>query len=288
MHQLSLDKQPFSLDLNLQSGQSFAWRREDEFWIGSIRHATFVIRQFNERLEYVCSIPNSTAAGILNKYFSLDEDQSKMIGQFPDHTLLRTAVASCPGLRILRQDPWECLAGFILSSTKQIIHIQQIWQKMSLRWGTSTQISLGDKKVPVSTFPTAQKISELTEQDLRTCGMGFRAAYLLGAAREVSSGSLDLEVLKYASTSEARERLMQLHGVGPKIADCVLLFSLGKMEAFPVDTWILKVLRRGYFPKRKVSPEKLKSFAIKHFGPYGGYAQQFLFHYARTNPSLFQ
>jgi len=117
---------------------------------------------------------------------------------------------------------------------------------------------------------------------LRDCRMGFRAPHLLGAARHIAEGKLDLETLWDKSYPEARADLMQLRGVGEKIADCVLLFAYGFDSAFPVDVWVERALRTLYFPKRSVSETKLKHFAATHFGPHAGYAQQYLFHYMRT------
>jgi len=298
----------FDLDVCLNSGQAFAWFRHENGWIGSIRQTAFALRQEKDRLLYRTSGPVSSQLDmILRDYFALDEDCEKIRRLLPRDPFLRAAIRFGAGLRILHQDPWECLAGFILSSTKKIVHIRQIWRRMSERWGTPLELhgkgacvalppssvkksTAGDGCAtwpPVYTFPDPGKIASLSETDLRACGMGFRAPYLLQASRAVASGELNLESLRHLPVEEARIRLMQLHGVGEKIADCVLLFSLGKTGAFPVDTWILKVLRQVYFRnKRRVNPSQLRSFAATHFGPYGGLAQQYLFHYARMNPHL--
>ena len=294
---------PFSLDLCLQSGQSFAWRNDHGFWVGTIRKTGFVIRQAEGGIQYVTSKTSEPPSCMLKHYFALNEDGKAIVKQFPLDPILRASVQFCPGLRILHQDPWECLAGFILSSAKQIVHIEQIWQKISRRWGSPLKIPLTSSILErkgegcghfnrwpqLYSFPGPQKIANLSESDLRSCSLGFRSPYLLAAAREIARGKLSLELLRKMSTQEARKRLMMLKGVGQKIADCVLLFSLEKTDAFPVDTWILKVLRHLYFRnKRKITPRKLRDFADSYFGIYGGYAQQYLFHYARMNPQLFK
>lgn len=287
----------FSLDLCLSSGQSFAWRRDGDFWIGSICSLGLAIRQSKNGIEYFTSSHGfekikKKPIEILNHYFALDEDQEAIFQTFPKKdAFLEAALGFCDGLRILRQDPWECLAGFILSSTKQITQIQQIWQRICRKWGGPVQISIDSHRgvsFSIFTFPTANQLARCTEEELRTCGMGFRAPYLLEAAKAVTGGKIRLEKLRTMPTSEAREQLMLLKGVGSKIANCVLLFSLGKLEAFPIDTWILKVLRKIYFPKkRKIRPQDLMKFTLQYFGPYGGYAQQYLFHYARMNSKKF-
>lgn len=131
-------------------------------------------------------------------------------------------------------------------------------------------------------FPGPERIAALRESELRACKMGFRAPRLLAAARQVASGKLDLESLPKLSLAEAREELLRLAGVGPKIADCVLLFACGFHQAFPVDVWVHRALCESYFRNRKVTPRRLTEFAAAHFGPYAGYAQQYLFHHIRT------
>jgi len=194
---------------------------------------------------------------------------------------MHAAVSACRGLRLLRQDPWECLASFILSSTKQIVQIRQIIALLCERYGQPVPGPAVEG--PAHTFPSATKLATLTEADLRGCKMGFRAPYLLETARIIAKGTLKLEELQGLPVEAARLKLIELPGVGRKIADCVLLFAYGFQSAFPVDVWILKALRQLYFPRRQVKMKKLHGFAANHFGPWGGYAQQYLFHYMRTN-----
>jgi N-glycosylase/DNA lyase len=200
-------------------------------------------------------------------------------------------------LRLLRQDPWECLASFILSSTKQIVQIRQIVTLLCERFGepcgcdAPSQEREGDASSPLPCddgvaatrcFPTPQRIAACTETELRACKMGFRAPNLLAAAREIAEGRFDLERIRHLPHAEARAELMKLRGVGGKIADCVLLFGYGFDSAFPVDVWIERALQQLYFPRRRASEKRLRRFAATHFGPHAGYAQQYLFHYIRT------
>jgi N-glycosylase/DNA lyase len=136
--------------------------------------------------------------------------------------------------------------------------------------------------MPAFTFPDAERLARVSEAGLRACRMGFRAAYLRAAALRVVGGSLDLASLFRVSEDAARSRLMELPGVGRKIADCVLLFAYGFPRAFPIDVWVLKALRTLYFDGRAIPPRELQTFAEAHFGPQAGYAQQYLFHYMRT------
>jgi N-glycosylase/DNA lyase len=216
----------------------------------------------------------------LADYLQVELDLEPVLRSFPDDEPMRTAVAACRGLRLLRQDPWECLASFILSSTKQIVQIQQIIALLCERFGEAVTVPAGEP--PTWSFPSPARLATVTEGDLRACKMGFRAPYLLAAARAVAGGELALEKLAQQPLETARERLLELPGVGRKIADCVLLFSCGFTAAFPVDVWVMRGLRQLYFSRRRVTLRRLNEFAASHFGPQAGYAQQYLFHYMRT------
>jgi N-glycosylase/DNA lyase len=197
---------------------------------------------------------------------------------------MRASIRACRGLRLLRQDPWECLASFILSSTKQIVQIQQIIVQLCERFGDSVPALPG--RPDAFAFPAAERLAALTEAELRACRMGFRAKGLLAASRRVASGELALDSLGHSSYENARARLMELPGVGPKIADCVLLFAYGFQQAFPIDVWVMRALRTLYFPKRRPTAARLQRFVGTYFGPNPGYAQQYLFHFVRSRGKL--
>lgn len=218
--------------------------------------------------------------GWLTTYLQLDAELDRVIQTFPPDPPLAEAVAACRGLRLLRQDPWECLASFILSSTKQIVQIRQIVATLCARFGEP--VTAPEGAAPAWGFPSATRLAACTEAELRSCKAGFRAPYLLGAARAVAEGRVDLDDLTRVPLAEARSRLMSLPGVGRKIADCVLLFAGGFGQAFPVDVWVLRALRELYPNCRRMPPRRLLAFCEAHFGPYAGYAQQYLFHYRRT------
>lgn len=273
----------YDLAATLCSGQAFRWHSVDGGW-ESVVLGRWV------RLTSTCGITGYIDATTLEPqggwtwlegYLQTGVDLESILKTFPTDVPLAEAIGACRGLRLLLQDPWECLAGFILSSTKQIVQIRQCMEHLCRRLGPPVACPAG---TPWGfAFPAASAIAAVDESVLRECRMGFRAPYLLGAARAISSGRLDLESLRSLPTHEARQALMALHGVGRKIADCVLLFAYGRQDAFPVDVWILKVLRHLYFPRRKPSPARLQRFLDTHFGPHGGYAQQYLFHHARVN-----
>jgi len=266
----------YDLAATLTSGQAFRWIFRDNAWNGVIGEKFVQLRQSADGILAATPLPcvNWTWA---EEYLQTHVNLREVISTFPDDEPMRAAVEACHGLRLLRQDPWECLASFILSSTKQIVQIQQIVRAVCECYGEPIARS------QMNAFPTAQKLASVSEQNLRACKMGFRAPYLLETARIIASGKLDLESLRAMKTPEAREALCELPGVGEKIANCVLLFAYGFQDAFPVDVWVQKALRHLYFPKRKPSKQKLIKFIQTHFGPNAGYAQQYLFHYMRTH-----
>jgi N-glycosylase/DNA lyase len=269
----------YDLDATLNSGQAFRWQFREEAWHG-------VIGQHSVRLLInLDSIHAETAEPVadwdwLKNYLQTELDLSAVLATFPADRPLREAIDACRGLRLLRQDPWECLASFILSSTKQIVQIRQIVATLCERFGDPI-LSLPDSGA-IHAFPSPERVAGATEADLRNCKMGFRAPYLLETARQIADGQMDLNNLSRLSLTAARAELMRLPGVGRKIADCVLLFAYGFPAAFPVDVWVKKALQRLYFPGRRVKAQRLLKFSETNFGPNAGYAQQYLFHYMRT------
>lgn len=247
--------------------------------MGVVAGRCLTLRQKGEVLHAETLVPQPDWRW-LAAYLQVDVDLSAILKSFPDDPPLRAAVTANRGLRLLRQEPWECLASFILSSTKQIVQIQQVVALLCQRHGEPLPTPPGN--AAAFSFPSAEGIACLDEVELRRCKTGFRALYLLGAARAVAEGRLNLQTLRTLPLPEAREKLMKLEGVGPKIADCVLLFACGFQNAFPVDVWVERALRELYFRNRRVAPGKLREFAATHFGPNAGYAQQYLFHHIRT------
>jgi N-glycosylase/DNA lyase len=272
----------YNLAATLSSGQAFRWyRADDDGWEGIIGRDHLVLRQQQAGIEARTSTPNPNWPAI-QCYLQTEIDIDAVTATFPSDAPMQAAVAACRGLRLLRQEPWECLASFILSSTKQIVQIQQIVGALCSCYGEPLQSEITDLRSEIAYgFPSAAKLASLTEAQLRSCKMGFRAPYLLETARIIDAGNLDLESLRSLPTSAARETLCELPGVGEKIANCVLLFAYGFQDAFPVDVWVQKAIRQLYFPKRKPSAKRLKNFVQTHFGPNAGYAQQYLFHYMR-------
>jgi N-glycosylase/DNA lyase len=303
--EIFLPVREYDLAATLDSGQVFRWQRIDNSWHG-------VIGKHFVRLTPTADGIQAMTTGLvenwdwLREFLQTETDLPAILKTFPDDEPMRGAVAACRGLRLLRQDPWECLASFILSSTKQIVQIRQIVALLCERFGEPCSgdapspqggddvlsFRSGDEGVAntfrrrgvaaTRTFPAPQRLAAASEAELRACKMGFRARGLLAAARQIADGSFELEKIRALNYAAARAELMRLHGVGGKIADCVLLFAYGFDAAFPVDVWIERALQELYFPRRRGSEKRLRKFAATHFGPHAGYAQQYLFHYMRT------
>jgi N-glycosylase/DNA lyase len=181
-------------------------------------------------------------------------------------------------MRIVRQPAWECVATFITSSMKQVAHIAQISHTLRRRYGKRVEWNGRE----LFAYPTAKALAQLCEEDLRACALGYRAKNLLGAARMVASGEVDFAAVAGMDDNAARAELCRLPGVGEKVANCALLFGFERVRAFPIDVWIERALRETYFQrKRRVTAGRLRDFSASYFGPYGGYAQQYLFHHAR-------
>jgi N-glycosylase/DNA lyase len=271
--------QDYDLAATLDSGQAFRWQPQAEGWAAVVCGRWVKLQQHADGIFAETAEPQTDwqwLAGYLQVQTNLD----KILASFPDDAPMHSAVSACRGLRLLRQDPWECLASFILSSTKQIVQIRQIVASLCARYGTPVTAPPGEP--PAFAFPAVEHLAAATEADLRACKMGFRAPYLLATARIIARGGIDLNRVAKLPLSDARAELTKLPGVGGKIADCVLLFAYGFQTAFPVDVWVNKALKELYFPRRRVSPKRLRRFANTHFGPNAGYAQQYFFHYMRT------
>jgi N-glycosylase/DNA lyase len=277
--QVSLSLAPHGLDLDatLSSGQAFSWRRTaDGRWRGWIDGRPCLVWRHDEILRAVG--PDLTHDAV-TRYFGLDAPLRDIFASFPSDPWLDKAREFAPGLRVLRQDPWETLCNFICSALKQIVQIVQI--------NTELRRTLGAPVAPpdLYSFPNAAQLARATEAQLRDCKLGFRARHLFVAARQIAQGEVSLEKIGTMPTDEARETLMRLQGVGEKVANCVLLFAYGRIEAFPIDVWVERVLRQLYFKgSQRVKLPRMHHFSQTHFGPYGGYAQQFLFHWVRNDP----
>ena len=264
------------LNETLLGGQSFSWSSHSEnHWIGVIGYSLVELRWVNGQLQWRSSGFKPMSQKELQHYLWLDHSFEEAIDTLPwrSDMVLSRAIHRFPKLRILRQPLEETLLVFLLSSAKSIPQIKKLREKI--------YCLLGDKIPPdVYAFPGWEKIKEVSEPEARKLGMGYRAKYVIGTANFLAENPEFLSSLKLLSYEEARLKLMKLPGVGPKVADCVLLFGGQKSEAFPIDTWIHQSLEKQY-GLRGWKITQMEEFARIHFGKYAGLAQQFLFSYQR-------
>src|SRR3989338_178524 len=264
----------FSLKATLESGQVFRWDRIGEWHYIVVGNAIIMIMQSVGRLIYRRSDRNFDVLS----FFDLGSGgYDAILREISGSKAVAEAVKAHSGLRIIRQEPWECTASFICSSFSNVKRIRQNLNAIAKAYGR--EIRLGSYSS--YSFPAAAEIAG-NPKKLLSCGLGYRAKYLAETAGIVSDG-FDFEEIRSSAYGDARQKLMALPGVGPKVADCILLFSLGFTEAFPVDVWMERVMKRHYLGGRRLSIAKIGEYGRERFGKHAGYAQQFHYHHARSN-----
>ena len=274
---------PLDLAATLESGQTFRWTREEGpsgqgTWFRGIVFGNQVrLRQAPGGVECASEPgPDGVVAPLIRDYLRLDDDLPEIYSVLERDVHVRGGIDRYRGMRVLRQEPWECLVSFICSANNNIPRITRNVGDIAAAFGSPIVDGISGP----SAFPTAEQLAEAGEAALRELGLGFRAKYVAAAADSVARSQIDLFSLREASYQEALDALLELPGVGDKIANCVLLFSLDKLEAFPVDVWIDRALREWYFaPNGETVPRaRMRAWAQQRFGRYAGYANQYLFH----------
>lgn len=268
---------PFNLEFICDGGQAFRWnRQENGSYEGVVGNCVIVISQNGNVLELE-SCPEVQDSFIM-AYFDLNTDYRLIEQKLCAYEELVPAVKFCSGNRILRQDPWETTVSFIISANNSIRNIKRTIERLCVRYGKPVEY----KGKMYYTFPEPEALANVQEEELKETRCGYRAAYIIKTARMICQGEVNLYGLSKQATSEARQQLLKLPGVGRKVADCILLYSLRKTDAFPIDVWIKRVLQHIYFNDRDIPILKLQEFAEQRFGNLAGFAQQYLFHYTRT------
>ena len=266
----------FSLRESLSSGQTFRWNEHEGWFYGFIGCAVVKIRQEGDRLFYE-SANSSLTPNRVSRYFALDLNLPEILSSINVDMQVHHAIARHRGLRVLRQDGWETLASFICASFNNIKRIEGMIERICQAYGEPVSLN-GFRGF---TFPQPEAIAAVTERKLRSLGLGYRAPYLKATARLIVEGKLPLEQLARVEYAATKAALLACEGVGDKVADCVALFGFEKYEAFPIDVWMERAMRY-YFRHRKMTRKGLHEYAQRHFGPYAGYAQQYLYHYVRN------
>lgn len=262
-----------NVDFSINSGQVFLWEKNEDAWYGINGADVLAVNenpfQLNSYSQKSCD------------FFREKDDFEEIIRNITKDKVVGKAVEEFPGLRLLRQDPFQCYISFIVSSNSNIQRIKQILYRLCKKFGK--KIIFQEKEFYL--FPEPENLANASKNDLLNCGLGYRARAVKEAALNVSNRQIDFDFLKRTNYQNAKDILLQVYGIGNKVADCVLLFSLEKLEAFPLDRWVLRILEKYYTKKFQLEGksltekkyEQIHKQIVNYFGPYAGYSQQFLF-----------
>ena len=273
----------FELKDIFECGQCFRWNeQEDGSYTGVIKDGIINVKKENEDIVFL-GICNRDIKEVIYEYFDLNKDYERIKEKLSNiDEYLKTSVEYGKGIRILNQDLWETIISFIISANNNIPRIKGIIERLSKKYGN--EIEWNGKKY--YTFPSCEQLKDVTVQEYRNLGLGFRDVRLYETTQMILNKDIDLEKLKNNSnTIEVREELLKLSGVGPKVADCILLFStLKRFEVFPIDVWVRRVMNDLYIKQEdetKVSKKQIEKIAEEKFGNLAGLAQQYLFYWRR-------
>ncbi|MGI0006626.1 MAG: DNA-3-methyladenine glycosylase family protein [Nitrosotalea sp.] len=263
-----------NIETTINSGQVFLWNKIEDQWVGVDGQDLLILKQspFSTR----------SSSGNIDNFLRSDDNLKKILAEISRDKIVGKAVKHSPGLRLVRQDPFQCYISFICSSNSTIQNIKSMLENLCKKFGTKQKFG----GYVFSTFPKAETLADASMKDLIDCKLGFRAKYVKAAAQAVNSDKIDFEELRKADYYTTKESLKKILGIGNKVADCIALFSLDKMEAFPIDTWTQRILLKYYKkffdnitekPVTEKKYEKLHEEIVEYFGPHAGYSQQFLF-----------
>ncbi|HJH30144.1 MAG TPA: DNA-3-methyladenine glycosylase 2 family protein [Methanosarcinaceae archaeon] len=272
-----------NLDHTLDCGQVFRWRREDvdgfEWWVGVVNGD--VIRARHDIESGTVLVDSSLPHEFVASYFRLDDDLPLILDSIDNDRYIGEAIQKYHGLRLVRQEPWECIISYMLATASSIPTIKKRISLLSRMFGEK----IGEG---FYSFPDATSLADADESDICECKLGFRAGRIQKAAQQVADGEFCFDELFEMNYPGARARLMEIVGIGEKVADCILLFSLDKMESFPVDTHVRQVVEKYYSSDEyfdgvvdasiKLSNHKMGEWGRRYFGEYCGYAQEYLYY----------
>ena len=259
-----------NLDDTINSGQVFLWKKINSKWHGINGKSILTLKDKPD-------IKNRKQCN----FFRFGDDFQEIKRELSEDKVLRRAIERFPGMRILRQAPFQCYISFIVSSNSNIPNIQTRLQKLCITFGKK-RIKSGQE---FFLFPEPEKLANASISDIVKCGLGYRSKFVKKAAIAVNDRTINFASLKKQNYYDARDDLCQVFGIGKKVADCILLFSLDKLDAVPLDRWVLRILQKYYSKEFEIKTksitektyDELHDRIIEHFGEYAGYAQQFLF-----------
>jgi len=266
------DNCKINFDYSINSGQVFLWEKIDTKWYGIDGKRILVLensQKFKKNMKYETD------------FFRLDDNFKEISNELKNDSYVRNALKMFPGLRLIRQNPFQCYISFIVSSNSNIPNIKSRLQNLCKTFGRRKMV---DGK-EFFLFPEPSDLANASVLDIKKCGLGYRAKAVKTASLSVLDKKIDFDFLKKIDYHTAKEELIKVFGIGNKVADCILLFSLEKLEAFPLDRWMLRILQKYYSKEFQISTktltektyDQLHENIVEHFGSYAGYAQQFLF-----------
>ena len=276
------NQKSFYLKHIFECGQCFRWNlQEDGSYIGVIKNAVIHVKQEKQEIFFRAKCEGKLQT-IITDYFDLERDYDNLKNTLASiDNFMKNSIEFGEGIRILHQDFWECIISFIISANNNIPRIKKIIERISKEYGNKIEFDGND----YYTFPTPEQLSKASVENLRNLGLGFRDKRIFEVTKKVLEKQFDLEQKqKLNDTEEICNQLLKLDGVGPKVADCIMLFSLQKFDVFPIDVWVRRVMNELYIhneKEEKVSREVLKELAQKKFKNMAGIAQQYLFYWRR-------
>ena len=280
MKEIELDVKCFNLKYTLECGQCFRWNKIDENTdIGVVKDRVLKVRQEGKKI-FIKSDKEENLEKVVRYYFDLDRDYEKLekkIVLIDDN--IAKAVKNTSGLRNLNQDFFEMLISYIISANNNIPRISKSVNEISKRYGKEIEFE-GQKYY---LFPTPDELKDVTIDEFRECGVGFRDKYIYKTVEKINNKEIDLEQMQKLDTEKLKAALLSLMGVGPKVADCILLFSCARQEVFPIDVWVQRIMRRLYYNNEEVSKNEILRYARENFGENAGIIQQHLFYNVREN-----
>ena len=271
-------KESIDVENSINSGQVFLWKKNNEFWYGVNGQDVLQI----DKSAKIKSLKNYKT-----DFFRSSDDFDRIIKSISKDNLVKKSIKKYPGLRIIKQDPFQCLISFIVSSNSNIQKIKTNLENISQKFGERIEF----KNQEFFLFPDSETLSKASITEIKNCGVGYRANFIKEASKIFSSKEIIVEDLKNCTYEDAKKKISKIPGIGNKVADCILLFSLDKLESFPLDRWMIRILEKYYSERFQIETKTItdKQYEILHqkiveyFGPYAGYAQQFLFKMEREN-----
>lgn len=264
-----------------ECGQCFRWNKEEDgSYTGVIKNSVINVKKIGNDVEFT-GVCDENIKQICEEYFNLQTNYEAIKEKLSNIDIyLKNSIEYGNGIRILKQDLWETLLSFIISANNNIPRIKTIIERIAKKYGNRIEY----RNKMYYTFPTPEMLQNASIDDFRGLGLGFRDVRIYETVQRTLKGEIDLEKLRQEENTEVlRKKLLEIPGVGPKVADCVMLFALNRFDVFPVDVWVKRVISELYFNKKEQTPNVIHEFAEKQYGDLAGLAQQYLFYWRREN-----